>query len=122
LVRVFTRDALYLSAVSLSLVGSVLYVFVGGLSATISGLAVLGLGVALLYPLALGGAVDAAGADSTRAATRLMIAVGLAILLMPGLLGYLADSVGLYRAHYLIPVLLLLAFGAYMSAWAVARV
>ena len=53
----------------------------------VPGLFVIGLGVALLYPLALGLAVSAAGAHGDAASARVMIAVGLAILIMPATLG-----------------------------------
>jgi hypothetical protein len=45
-----------------------------------------------------------------------MLAVGLAILSMPMLLGGLADEVGLWLAHLLVPALLLVALACLVVA------
>ena len=85
------------------------------------GLFVLGLGVALLYPLTLGFAIGAAGDRADAASARFMLAAGLAIASMPALLGALADEVGLHMAHLLVPALVALALICFMVAQAFER-
>ena len=87
----------------------------------VPGLFVIGLGVALLYPLALGLAVSAAGAHGDAASARVMIAVGLAILIMPAALGSLADEVGLHNALLMLPVLIVAAFICFAVAQVLQR-
>jgi fucose permease len=72
-----------------------------------AGLLLAGLGVALLYPVALAEALAAWPGDPDRAAARCALASGLAIGLAPLLLGALADAVGLRAAFLLTPLLLL---------------
>ena len=89
--------------------------------AAVAGLFVLGLGVAPLYPLSLGFAVGAAGARGDAASARVMLAVGLAILLTPALLGGLADEVGLRLAHLMLPGLVAAALLCLAIARALQR-
>ena len=70
----------------------------------IPGLFVVGLGIAMLFPLILSLAMAAAGPASDRAATRTMIGPGVALLLTPPLLGAIADQAGLRTAQIMIPV------------------
>jgi MFS family permease len=73
------------------------------------GLFVLGLGIAPLYPLSIGFAIEAASPQAAAASARFMLAVGLSILSMPALLGGLADEVGLRPAHLMVPGLVTVA-------------
>jgi fucose permease len=82
---------------------------------------VLGLGVALLYPLTLGFAIGAAGDRGDTASARFMLAAGLAIASMPVVLGALADEVGLHMAHLLVPALVALALICFVVAQALER-
>jgi fucose permease len=82
---------------------------------------VLGLGVALLYPLTLGFAIGAAGERGDTASARFMLAAGIAIASMPVLLGALADEVGLHRAHLMVPGLVALALICFVVAQALER-
>ena len=75
--------------------------------AAAAGLLLTGLGVALLYPVALAEALAAWPGDPDRAAARCALASGLAIGAAPLLLGALADAVGLHAAFLLTPLLLL---------------
>jgi fucose permease len=70
------------------------------------GLFITGMGVGPLYPLTLALAIQAAGAAAHLATARASLASGLAILLLPLLLGRLADLLGIRLAYLLIPVLL----------------
>jgi fucose permease len=108
LVGRFAPPHLFVWALVLTLAGFALY-WSGGIVPAVTGLAVLGLGVALLYPLSLGLALEAAGPHGIAASARFMFAVGVAILTAPFILGALADRVGLALAHLVIPGLTLAA-------------
>lgn len=104
----FPAARLYAVALFVTLAGFALY-WGGGPVMAIAGLAVLGIGAALLYPLSLALALDAAGPRAAAASARFMFAVGLAILVAPFLLGAIADRVGLAMAHLVIPALCVVA-------------
>lgn len=100
---------LYAAALLVTLAGFALYWAGGGPLLAVPGLFVLGLGTALLYPLTLGLALEAAGPNGVAASARFMLAIGVAILTAPFLLGDLADRIGLEAAHLVIPALAILA-------------
>lgn len=77
---------------------------------SVVGLALTGLGIAMLYPLSLALAVGAASGRSDRAAARTTLGSGVAVGLAPLVLGWSADLVGLRLAYLLVPVLLVLAY------------
>jgi MFS family permease len=106
---------LYLAEVGLLLAGFGLYWGSQSAPAAIAGLLVIGLGVSLLFPLGVGGGMAVAGNQSDKASARFMVAFGLALLFLPVSLGSLADAVGLWRAHLLVPVLVLFAVCAYLT-------
>jgi fucose permease len=70
------------------------------------GLFVAGLGVASLYPLILSLAIAAAGSATDQASARGTLASGTAILVLPLVLGRLADLAGIRPAYGLVAVLL----------------
>jgi fucose permease len=70
------------------------------------GLFVTGLGVAGLYPLILSLSFGAAGFDSVQAGARATLASGTAILVLPLVLGRLADMFGIRLAYGVVAVLL----------------
>jgi predicted MFS family arabinose efflux permease len=121
LVRRYSTHQLFVSAILVALLGFVLYWALGSTFLVVPGLFVLGLGVALFYPLLLGLAVGAAGELGDLASARTMLAVGIAVLTMPALLGGLADEVGLSAAHLMLPVLVVLVFGCFLLAQALER-
>jgi fucose permease len=110
LVRLVATVRLYFTALLLILVGFALYWHAGDTLSAMTALFLLGLGVAPLYPLTAGFAIAAAGTQATAGSSRLMLAVGLSILIMPVLLGSLADAFGLRGAHLLLPLLIASAF------------
>ena len=116
IVRLVPPSRLFLAALLVTVLGFLVYWGIGQPLAVIAGLFVLGLGVAPLYPLALGFAIGAAGADSGTASARVMLAVGLAILLTPALLGGLADELGLRLAHLIVPALVAAAVACLAAA------
>lgn len=82
----------------------------------IAGLFVIGLGVANLWPLALALAVGTSPDRLDAAAARSSLAAGLAILIAPFVLGWLADRVGIIDAHWIVPVLLVAAAATLAAA------
>ncbi len=112
---------LFAGSLLLTLLGFLLYWGGGSPWLAVPGLAVIGLGVALLYPLSLGLALEVAGPLAAAASARFMFAVGLAILTAPFLLGAVADRVGLATAHLVIPALTVVALAGLVAARALER-
>jgi len=78
----------------------------------ILGLFITGLGIANQYPLTLSIAVGAAGKLTNEASARASLGVGIALLVVPLLLGQLADRVGIQSAYGMVIVLLVMATAA----------
>jgi MFS transporter, DHA1 family, inner membrane transport protein len=121
LVRRMPARRLFLVALTTALIGFAVYWGVDQPVAAVVGLFILGLGVAPLYPLTIGFAIDAAGEQSAAASARFMLAVGVAILSMPALLGGLADEVGLRPAHLILPGLVGVALLCLIVAMVLGR-
>jgi fucose permease len=120
-VRYARPQHLLSSALLVTVLGFLLYWGAERPALAIAGLFVLGLGVALLYPLTLGLAIGAAGERGDTASARFMLAAGLAIASMPVLLGALADEVGLRSAHLMVPGLVAIALICFLVAQALER-
>jgi fucose permease len=121
LVRYVAPQRVLPLALAVTILGFALYWATSQPTLSVIGLFVLGLGVALLYPLTLGFAIAAAGGRSDAASARFMLAIGLAILSMPLLLGALADEVGLHKAHLMVPALVALALVCFLVAQVLER-
>lgn len=113
LIRIVPIRPLFLAASATVLVGFLGYRWGGDPVPVIAGLFVVGLGTALLYPLALSFSIAAAGPAAARGASRVMVATGLAIMLAPPFLGVIADVAGLADALLMIPIFMLAALGAF---------
>ena len=100
---------LLLAAVAVTLVGFAGFWVSTAPVPAVAGLVVVGLGIALQYPLGTVRAVAASAGRPDRAAGRLSIAAGLASGIAPFALGALADSTGTHAAFLLVPALLLVA-------------
>ena len=85
------------------------------------GLFLVGLAVALLYPLSLSFAVGAAGAAGAAASARSGLAAGAAVLTAPFALGAMADHVGLSRAYLIAPILAFVILLCFVVARAMER-
>ena len=121
LFRLFSLRNLFFGAAITTLIGFLAYWGSGEPTIAIAGLFIIGLGIAMLFPLTISFAMGAAGAASDRASTRTMVGPGLAILLTPPLLGTIADHAGLRTAQAMIPVFVLLATVAFLTAQALER-
>ncbi|MFC5175291.1 MFS transporter [Nocardioides taihuensis] len=75
----------------------------------VAGLALLGLGVGNLFPMALSLAVSLAPEQAARASGRAVAVTSLAVMLSPLLVGSLADATSLHAALAVVPVTLALA-------------
>ena len=75
-------------------------------AAAVVGLALTGVGIALLYPLTVALAIGAVPGRSVTASARIALGSGVAIALAPFLLAAIADAAGLFRAFAIVPALL----------------
>jgi predicted MFS family arabinose efflux permease len=75
----------------------------------LAGLAVVGLGIALHFPVGLMRALATASGRTDLAASRVSLAVGIAVGVGPFVLGALADGVGTHAAFLVVPGFLALA-------------
>lgn len=100
-------EKIVLGSVGISFVGFLIHWWATPTLLTMSGLFLAGLGVANLYPQILALAVGAAPNQTDTASARASLASGSAILLLPLLLGGLADQIGLWYAYGLVMILLL---------------
>jgi fucose permease len=121
LLRVIAVQRLFPLALLVTSLGFLIYWGLPRPPMAIMGLFVLGLGVALLYPLALGLAMEAAGTRTDTASARAALAGSLGILVTPALLGGLADKVGLSLAHLIVPGLAVVALICFLTAQALRR-
>jgi predicted MFS family arabinose efflux permease len=121
LVRAVPPATLYATALLAVLPGFALYWSASPPAASVVGLFVIGLGVALLYPLSLSFAVGAAGPSGEAAGARSSLAAGLAILIAPVTLGALADAANLGTALLAVPALACAVGAAFALARALER-
>ncbi|MGE5333261.1 MAG: MFS transporter [Nitrososphaerota archaeon] len=84
----------------------------------LTGLFLLGLGLANIYPLGVALAAGTAPGQADQANARLAIAGGLSALAAPAVLGALADAIGIGSAFGIVIPMLLLAL---LIAWAASR-
>jgi fucose permease len=99
--------AIILVSLAVALSGSLFYCSSFSTVARLTGLALLGLGIANLYPTFLTAAITHAQPHEARASAKTTLASGLAILVFPFVLGGVADLAGLNPAQLIIPFLLI---------------
>ena len=99
-------QVLILTSIGVAAAGFVLFWCAPTLVVAASGLALTGLGVALLYPTLVSLVVATWPHAPDRAAARAALASGLAIGVTPFLLGRLSDAIGLRAAYLIVPALL----------------
>lgn len=100
---------LLLGAMGVALAGFLLFWLASPGSLRIAGLFLAGLGVANLFPFLLSIGMEVAAANTDLGSARLTMGAGLAILLTPLTLGWIADQTGIASAYQLVAVLLALA-------------
>ncbi len=121
LLRLFPARQLFLAAGLVVFAGFAAYRGAHDPVLAVAGLFVLGLGIAVLFPLSFSFAIAAAGPAAQKASARVMIASGSAIMLGPPLLGGIADQAGLASALMMIPVFMALALGAFAAGTLLSR-
>ncbi len=110
LVPRFTDTQVILGSVILGGVGFAAYWLVPDVLVSLIGLFVVGLGTAALYPLTLSLAIGAAGPQIVQASARGTLASGVAISVLPLVLGRIADSLGIFTAYGIVAVLMVGVF------------
>jgi MFS family permease len=109
LTRYWSTVPLLIMALGITFIGFPLFWLSRFPALNILGLFVTGLGIANHYPLTLALAVGAAGEHTNEASARASLAVGIALLIMPLLLGQMADQLGIQSAYGIVIVLLVVA-------------
>lgn len=109
LTRRFPAEQLLFGTIVLSIAGFMLFWLSPMLPLTVVGMVITGLGFANQYPMGLTAATNAAPLQPDLAAIRLSLGVGLAIMLVPQLLGSLADFIGIETAFGIANVFMLAA-------------
>jgi len=104
----FDTRAVVIGSLLIAGLGFGVYWLVPGPIAALTGLLVTGLGVAGLYPLIMALAIEAAGPNVTQASARATLASGVAISILPLVLGRVADAVGIASAYGVVAALLVL--------------
>lgn len=105
----FRGDRLLLAGLAATAAGFLVFWSALALPIALVGIVVAGLGVAMLYPLALGLGVSVAPGASELATTRAALGSGLAIAVAPFALGAVADRLELGTAYLIVPFLTALA-------------
>jgi fucose permease len=93
----------------LAAIGFLVFWLARDLPINLIGLFILGLGEANVYPLSLSRAIGTAGNTPEKAAARISLSTGSAILLAPLCLGMLADKFGITQSYGMIAALLVVA-------------
>jgi fucose permease len=106
LVRRFTPRILVTGSLVLALGGFLIFWTASSPVAGMAGLFITGLGVACLYPLTLSLAIDAADGSTIQAGARATLSTGTSILVLPLVLGRLADGAGIRLAFGMVAILL----------------
>ena len=109
LVQRFASRTLVTLSILLAMAGFLVYWTTTSAVMGMVGLFLTGLGVASLYPLILSMAIAAANGNTVQAGARATLASGTAILVLPLVLGRLADAVGIRPAYGVVLVLLVTA-------------
>ena len=104
--RIADRSMIVTLGCCLALLGFVVFWAAGALPISAVGAVVLGLGIALLYPVTITALMRARPADPDGASARGTLASGLAIGCAPFVLAATSDQTGLHVAYLIVPILL----------------
>ena len=110
LVQRFSTQSVVTVSILIASIGFLIFWTTESVFAGLSGLFIIGLGVASLYPLLLSLTIGAANGNTVRASARTTLASGTAILALPLALGRLADAVGIRSAYGVVVLLLVSVF------------
>jgi fucose permease len=110
LVHRFAAQRVIVASILVAAIGFLMFWGAENVTLCLAGLFVTGLGVASLYPLILSLAIGTAPDNTIQASARATLASGTAILVLPLVLGRLADWVGIRPAYGVVVVLLIGVF------------
>ncbi len=110
LLQRFSTASLVSASILVASAGFLLYWLGGSVPLGLAGLFITGLGVAGLYPLILSLAIGSAGSQTVQAGARATLASGTAILILPLVLGRLADALGIRQGYGVVALLLVSVF------------
>jgi len=110
LVQRFSVHSMVIACIVLAGIGFALFWLTNIPILGLTGLFVMGLGVAGMYPLLLSLAIGVAGNNTTQASARAALASGIAILALPLVLGRLADMTSIREAYGVVVILLVGVF------------
>ena len=119
LVQRYSTGTVVMASIMVAGIGFLFFWMAGTTLITLAGLFIAGLGTANFYPLILSLAINSADGNTTQAGARATLASGTAILLLPLVLGRLADAVGIYLAYGVVLVLLISVF---LVSWTAGRI
>jgi fucose permease len=109
LVRLIPITRILLFAESIALAGFLLFWLAPYVPLKFVGLFVAGLGISTMFPLGLSAGIGTASHLANIASARMSMAAGLAMLVMPLILGWLADYIELFRAFSIVIILLIVS-------------
>lgn len=107
LARFYAVDTLLFAALGMAMVGFLLFWLPVAAPLNLLGLFISGIGVSNLFPLTLSAATRVAAEQANIASARISLGAGVAILIMPQLLGTAADNIGIKMAFAVVPLLLI---------------
>ncbi|MBP8253164.1 MAG: MFS transporter [Herpetosiphon sp.] len=102
LLRRYHARTLVIGSLIIVLSGALLHWLIPLFAVSVIGLIIAGLGTANLYPLVLSLALQTAPTQTAYASSRASLASGIALLILPFVLGGLADQVGITAAYGMI--------------------
>lgn len=108
LARTMTTNQVLILAVSVAMVGFPLFWLAQSAPLNVLGLFISGLGMGNLFPMTMAAGIAVVPGQTDAASGRLTTASGVAIIIIPQILGGLADQVGIKSAYTLVLVLLIL--------------
>lgn len=109
LARSIPSPTLLLAAIGITLAGFPLFWLAPVVWLSLIGLFITGLGTANLFPLTLSVAVGTAPNQADLANARVLLGIGLAIISVPLVLGWLADQLNIQNAYGIVGVILIMA-------------
>ena len=117
LARTLPAGNLLAATLVVALAGFPVFWLSGSGPLTLAGLAVTGLGIGSVYPLAVSVGVSAIPGRSDEAAARLSLGASGAILIAPFILGNLADRTSIEAAYGIVLPMIVAAVALVLAAW-----
>jgi MFS family permease len=121
LARSIRSTRLILLAVLLAVTGFPLFWLAPFAPLRLIGLCITGMGIANLWPLSIALTLGTVPEQTDAASARIALGAGMAILIAPFVLGWLADQVGIRGAYGIVALLLLLISGTIVVANRLAK-